>query len=415
MPEVQTTLAALAVLTAGYILAYLLFDRLRDRYGYVGGAEYVLLGVLLGPHVTRLLDAGRVQDLTPIVSLAIGWLGMLLGTYFRLPTLALLSPDQVRIAFGEAVATFVAALGPLLLLFRYLAGHGWTDSAVQAVTLAAVATLSSPAAVDALVARARLRSPVLPVLQLTARIDALIGVVAFGLVLAIVHRGDVAPGIRPPTATEWAVINLAIGIASGVLFHLFLGPREESSEAGATSRLFVALAGAIVVASGASYYLNLSPLYTNLVLGFILANSGGAHRDVTRLLLATERPVYLALLVFAGAAWTPESVDLLFLAPAFVLVRLAARFFGGRVAGELVAPPELRAPRLARGLLAQGGLAVAMAVNYTQVRPDLNPRLILSATLLSVLLFEIVAGREGAALVEGLEDGDLDAVPARVS
>jgi hypothetical protein len=56
-----------------------------------------------------------------------------------------------------------------------------------------------------------------------------------------------------------------------------------------------------------------------------------------------------------------------------------------------------------------------MAVNYTQVRPDLSPRLILSATLLSVLLFEIVAGREGAALVEGLEDGDLDAVPARVS
>ena len=68
-----------------------------------------------------------------------------------------------------------------------------------------------------------------------------------------------------------------------------------------------------------------------------------------------------------------------------------------------MAPPALRTPRLARGLLAQGGLAVAMAVNYTQVRPDLNPRLILSAALLSVLLFEIVASREGASLVEGLE------------
>ena len=396
----QTTLAALAVLAAGYILAYLLFDRLRDRYGYVGGAEYVLLGVLLGPHVTRLLDAGRVEDLTPLVSLAIGWLGMLLGTYFRLPTLALLSPDDVRVAFAEAVATFGLALGALLALFRYVAGHAWPEAAVESVTLAAVATLSSPAAVDAFVGRARVHSPILPVLQLTARIDALVGVVAFGLVLAVLHRGEVAPDIRPPTATEWAVINMAIGVASGVLFHLFLGQRGVGTGAGADSRLFVALAGAIVVASGASYYLNLSPLYTNLVLGFILANSGGAHRDVTRLLLATERPVYLALLVFAGAAWSPESVDLLFLAPAFVLVRLVARFFGGRVAAEHVAPPELRTPGLARGLLAQGGLAVAIAVNYTQVRPDLNPRLILTATLLSVLLFEIVAGREGSALVE---------------
>ena len=399
----QTTLAALAVVAVGYILAYLLFDRLRDRYGYVGGAEYVLIGFLLGPRVTGLLGAGQVQDLTPIVSLAVGWLGMLLGTYFRLPTLALLAPSHVRTAFAESLATFGAALGALLALLHWLAGYGWPEAAVQAVTLAAVATLSSPAAVDAFVDRARTRAPILPVLQLTARIDALVAVVAFGLVLAVYHQGAVAPGVRPPTATEWAVINLAVGVASGVLFHLFLGPRAELDEAEGNSRLFVALAGAIVVASGASYYLNLSPIYTNLVLGFILANSGSSHRDVTRLLLATERPVYLALLVFAGAAWSPGSVDLLFIAPLFVLVRLAARFFGGWVAGAQVATPELRTPGLARGLLAQGGIGVAIAVNYTQVHPDLNPRLVLTASLLSILLFEIVASREAATFLATLE------------
>jgi hypothetical protein len=408
----QTTLAALAVVAVGYILAYLLFDRLRDRYGYVGGAEYVLIGVLLGPRVTGLLGAGQVQDLTPIVSLAVGWLGMLLGTYFRLPTLALLASSQLRTAFAESLATFGAALGALLVLFHWLAGYGWADAAVQGVALAAVATLSSPAAVDAFVERARTRAPILPVLQLTARIDALVAVVAFGLVLAVYHQGDVAPGVRPPTATEWSVINLAVGIASGVLFHLFLGPRTELDESEGSSRLFVALAGAIVVASGASYYLNLSPIYTNLVLGFILANSGSSHRDVTRLLLATERPVYLALLVFAGAAWSPGSVDLLFIAPLFVLVRLGARFFGGWVAGAHVANAELRTPGLARGLLAQGGIGVAIAVNYTQVHPDLNPRLILTASLLSILLFEIVASREAAAFLATLEQPPPDTPPS---
>src|SRR6185312_1143270 len=139
-------------------------------------------------------------------------------------------------------------------------------------------------------------------------------------------------------------------IASGVLFHLFLGPVSQLDETEGESRLFVALAGAIVVASGASYYLNLSPIYTTLVLGFILANSGSSHRDVTRLLLATERPVYLALLIFAGAAWSPGPVDLLFIAPLFVVVRLAARFFGDRAARiHLTSEPEQRAPALARG------------------------------------------------------------------
>jgi hypothetical protein len=393
----QTTLAALTVITVGYILAYLVFDRLRDRYGYVGGAEYVIIGFLLGPHITGLLGAVQVQDLTPIVSLALGWLGMLLGTYFRLPSLALVSGEHLRSAFAEALTTFGCALLILTLLFHLGLGYGWPETMVQAVTLASVATLSSPAAVD-VVARRQRGSAIGPVLQLTARIDAVVAVAAFGLILAIFHQGQVAPSVRPPTATEWAVINLGIGVACGVLFHLFLGPRSHLEGPEGNSRLFVALAGAIVIASGASYYLNLSPIFTNVILGFILTNTGSAHRDVTGLLRATERPVYLALLIFAGAAWSPGPRELLFIAPVFVLIRLFARLAGGWLAGTRVVPPELKTPRLGRALLAQGGLAVALAVNYGQVHPELNPDLLLTATLVSVLLFEIVAGREAGML-----------------
>jgi hypothetical protein len=77
-----------------------------------------------------------------------------------------------------------------------------------------------------------------------------------------------------------------------------------------------------------------------------------------------------------------------------------------------VAPPEMRTPGLARGLLAQGGIGVAIAVNYAQVRPDLNPRLVLTATLLSVLLFEVVASRESAAFLTSLEPEAAKAQPA---
>ncbi len=231
-------------------------------------------------------------------------------------------------------------------------------------------------------------------LQLTARIDGLVGVVAFGVALAIFHQGDVAPGVRPPTATEWAVINIAVGVASGVLFHLFLGPRDQIAEDDGESRLFVALAAAIVIASGAAYYLNLSPIYTNLILGFILANTGKAHTAARELLAGTERPVYLALLIFAGAAWSSAHVDLLYLAPAFVGLRLLARLIGGRVAGTLAAPSALRSPSMGRALLAQGGIGVAIALNYGQVYPDQHHEVVLTAAILSVLLFEIAAAAE---------------------
>jgi len=63
------------------------------------------------------------------VSLAVGWLGMLLGTYFRLPTLALLPPEHVMTAFAEALATFGAALAALLALFLFAcSGKCWGRS-----------------------------------------------------------------------------------------------------------------------------------------------------------------------------------------------------------------------------------------------------------------------------------------------
>ena len=73
------------------------------------------------------------------------------------------------------------------------------------------------------------------------------------------------------------------------------------------------------------------------------------------------------------------------------------------MAGEYVAPVGLRTTGLARGLLSQGGLAVAIALNYSQVHPELDSRLLLTATLLSVLLFEMVASGEAAAFLAALE------------
>ncbi len=145
----HTTLAALAVVTVGYILAHFVFDKLRSRLGYAGGAEYLLLGFLLGPRVSGFLSEDAVRDLTPLVSLALGWLGLSLGMYFRLPTLALVESSYLGIAFAEALGTFVVALGLLFALFHYFAGFPIETTLVAASTLAAIATLSSPAAIDA--------------------------------------------------------------------------------------------------------------------------------------------------------------------------------------------------------------------------------------------------------------------------
>jgi hypothetical protein len=57
---------------------------------------------------------------------------------------------------------------------------------------------------------------------------------------------------------------------------------------------------------------------------------------------------------------------------------------------------------------------VALAVNYTQVRPDLNADVILTATLVSVLLFDIVASREAGEVV-GKSSASVEAQPPELT
>ena len=391
----------MAVLAVGYVLAHLVFDRLRTRFGYAGGAEYVVLGFLLGPKVSGLMSDTVVRSLTPIASLAMGWLGMALGTYFRLPELVGRMQGLVSIAFTEAITVVAVASGLLFAVLHGLVGLDVTTASILAITLGSIATLSAPAAIDAFANQGRrAKHRLFPALQFTARIDGVVGIAVFGLALAIFHQGRVAPVIRPPTATEWAVINVAVGVVSGVLFHLFLGPHEHTQTPAGRSQLFVALAAVIVVASGASYYLNLSPVFTTLILGFVLVNTGRAHEDVRQFLASTERPIYLALLVLAGATWTAPTFGLLFIAPMFVGARLLGRWAGGWLAGRWVAAPRMRARGMGRALLAQGATGVAIALNYGQVFPTLRPNLVLTSALLSVLLFEGVAAAETARFLD---------------
>jgi hypothetical protein len=176
-----------------------------------------VIGFLLGPRVTGCSMPARFRT-SPHRSLALGWLGMLLGTYFRLPTMRdRRRPPPDRLCRGRRhVRGPRGAAGCVPVP----AGSDWPEAAVQAATLAAVATLSRPRPSTPWWT-SPLPRPDPPGVQLTARTTP--GVAAFGLVLAVVHRGRSRPG-SGPDGHRVGVINLAVGVASGVLFHLFSVP-----------------------------------------------------------------------------------------------------------------------------------------------------------------------------------------------
>ncbi|MCB9746526.1 MAG: hypothetical protein H6740_28380 [Alphaproteobacteria bacterium] len=242
------------------------------------------------------------------------------------------------------------------------------------------------------------RGPTTDMLRRSLRLDELIAIAGFGLIRpsSTSRRPSTATHWTPPTGS-WA--PSCMGGFLGALFHFFIGHEHDAE------KQFMAFVGIVVFSSGAAYYLQVSPLLVNMVLGVAMVNvTDESAEDIIAVLESTRRPMYILLLFFAGAMWTPVAWAGVGLALIFLVVRTAGVFVGGFVAAFSLGRGHRR--DLGRALLGQGELAVAMALNYYLLfRHDALADVVFTAALMSVLLNELWSTR----LLKGLliDSGDI--------
>jgi hypothetical protein len=217
------------------------------------------------------------------------------------------------------------------------------------------------------------------------------------MVLAVA-RGTRAGDAYSLGLTGWALAALTLGGLSGVLFSLFIGRDTESQ------RIFLAGLGAVIFASGIGIALGVSPLFVNSIVGVTVALTSTHAEVVTHTMDRMQHPLFVLIMLFAGAMWQPVSGWLWLLPLVYVLVRFAGR----ALFVPLFARALLDAPRvtLAHGMWSQGTLAVAVALNFSQQAPELA-RVALSIVLPGVLLSELFSHRLlRSVLVDSGESSD---------
>lgn len=388
-------LILVAVVAAGYLAARLAAGALARRFLIVSGAEYLVLGVLLGPRVAGLISANVIDSFGPFITLAIGWMGAAIGSEFHLKRMLRFRGELYQVAFIEAVLVVALVGGAMLALFTR-GGVPLDEALAPAVILGAIAVTTSASGI-ALAAR-RLardraaRTPLLRQLQVAGGMDAAVGILAFSIMLCLVHVPP--PGnVRPPTPTEWAVISLGIGIVGGIVYHLFLGGERDPD------RLFIALAGAITLASGTAAYARLSPLLPTMLIGAILANTARNRHEIGVVLHRVQRPLYLVLLIFAGAAWRVPGRGWVIPLVAFIVVRLVAKLGSARLATRLSGMSGALGRDWGMALIGQGSLAAAMALNYRIFDDSDLSNVVFTVALVSVLATDLLSARVVRAVV----------------
>lgn len=373
-------LLILAVAVA-YLAAHVAFDWLARRFLIISGAEYLLLGILIGPQIANVLSVEVMAGFSPLVTLSLGWVGAIVGTQFHVRSLVRVRALSYRVAFGEALLTllFVATVA-LAVMEWWLGMTGW-DAVTPAVALGAIAAVSAPAGIGVVARHLGRRVALLRQLELTTAIDALVAIVAIAVLLALRHPGG-ATVARPITSTEWVVISLAIGVVGGALFELFLG-RERDED-----RLFISLAGAIIVTSGAAVYLHLSPIFTAMVMSATLVNLSPNREEIVRTLHASERPFYFVLLIFAGASWEPSLRAWVIPVVLYLIARAIAKTGGARLAARLTHTLPGLGMHWGRALLGQGPLALALGLEYVRHPGAVVPNIVFTAAIAAVLLLD---------------------------
>lgn len=389
-----TILELIAILVVGYLSAHYLIGKLQSRYFFISGVEYIILGVLVGPRVTGVMTREIVAQLIPVMSLALGSIGLIAGLQLRFRDLFEVRGEYYRVSFLEMLLTFLLVGGAFGLVFwRWMAGGLTGGEKVMAVVpaalvLATAAAVSAQTGIRGVEEHFRARGRLSDLLQFAGWFDSLLGIVLFGLLFCLFHTGA-TNGIRPLTRTEWVAVSIGIGIVLGILFYLLLGREQDSQD------LRLALIGIVILSSGTAYYLNLSPLFINLVLGVMLANTSRIRVRLLEILQTLEHPLYVVLLVFAGAACELNFGHRWFvvasLAAGYVLLRSAGKYLGGWLAWKTSDEPPGFARNVGGGLLLQGGVAVAMLINYQQVYQNRFTNLVAICVLVSVVLNEFLS------------------------
>lgn len=428
----------IVILLLGFLTSRLALFRDSFTRGFpvliLAGTEYLLIGAFLGPRFAGILDAESLRQLSPVLSLGLGWIGLLIGMQFdRKITRQIGRPLWLTGLFASA-AVFAAAFAAACWIQEWLLNPAGL-SAVELDPIpeetheryrlgfclaAASCGVVSTYTVLALYKRGRdARGEAIRSLQLLSDLRSPMAILLMGSLYCVFHVSNwgvfenpaaghpiaVAPGIEKPVELKdagmlsqavwvrpmmggawWLLLTVILGTSLGWLLHYLTSEKLRGSE------MLLVLAGSVIFSSGLASSMHLSPLFVNFLMGLTLTNLPNFARGrVSNWLTEHEKPFFVVFMIITGAIWPHFSWNVLLAATVYCVAR-AAGLFAGVWLGFAIFWPDSKTPmrKLGAGMLPQGGLAIALALDHRLILPGHYADMALSLVVTAVLINQIV-------------------------
>ena len=376
------------ILAAGYVGSRFIFSRIRvtgkARHLFLMGGEYILIGVILGPSVSNIISREMILQLSPVIMVGIGWLGLLLGNQLAWRNLHRFSAGMHLLLLLENLFFFLL-MGLLLWgLCRFFPECRRFAGKREFWLVVAALGATSPTSITILSHQLRLPMRFTLIPRFLSALDGVFAILLIGLVYGLAHPVS-RLGYWPLGGWPWILIAIFLGALGGLFFSVLLKIAHSENE------VILVILGIIIYTGGMAFYLQLPALFIALLIGAVVANVSQEHARLSQILSATEKPFYIIFLIFAGALWRLDHWSVFVAAPALFVLRLFGKWAATWLAARLL-EMEPRVPA-ATGLtlVSLAGLALAIALEFALIYPESAADWILGTFLVLVLINQIAS------------------------
>jgi hypothetical protein len=369
----------LGLLVLAYVGSILVGGRAIRGFGLASGAEYLVLGFVLGPQVLSVVNRSLLETFQPVVLVGVSWLGLVLGvSYLRVGVRRVPWP---HVLLGVVLSGVVSACVAAAVLFS--AERFTKMPRLELLAFAGVAGLvcseTTRHSVRWIAERYDATGPLADLAADTARASAAFSCVALAVVNAWL------PGAALPafSVIGRVGVSLALGAVLGLTATLLLGREFRRDES------WGILLGTSLLGTGAAARLNLSPISATFAMGLTLALVSRHRLDIKAMVTPTEKPVLLPVILLAGAYVNVKlPATLLVLVAGALITKIVARVLCG--VGLSVTVPAARGVGLefGVGMLSSGALGLAVALAFTVRHPGVVSDAVLLLAALGVLIGE---------------------------
>lgn len=388
----------LGILILAFIGANLFRDKLQSKFHLPRGIEYIFLGIIIGPSFSNwiktfwglelpiLINDKILLQLSPGIATATGIIGLAYGLKFKLSDFQNADPDHIRITILDIIITYIfiggAAFGVLFYLFYDQSNLN--EIIASSFALAVIGSVSSNSLIKSIISKYSLNGRISVALDVSTKLNLDLNIFLFGLLFGIIHIGS-NQSIQI-TPTEWIVISIVLAVLIGILLNLFLGREEDEN------KFFVAVIGITIFASGIAYFLNISPLYMNFMLGFVLANLSKISDKLEASVSKILEPFGILIVVMAGFYWVPSSLYTFLIAVTlFIFLRYFSKRIAGSIADASAFDQDKLVPTVGMGLLPQDIIVCAMVVDYLNVYKNDFTSIVVSSVLVSMIFYGLIS------------------------